>query len=46
MSDKLLAWLLGRKRGGYNSAERLLRQEHFEFRGGESDADPLSIRDS
>jgi hypothetical protein len=36
MSEKLIAWLLGKKRHGYVSSERLLRPEHFDFRGGES----------
>jgi hypothetical protein len=39
MAEKLVAWLLKTKQHGYLSSERVLRPEHFEFRGGEpSDA--------
>ena len=36
MTDKLVAWLLGKKKQGYLASERVLRPEHFEFRGGET----------
>ena len=37
MADKLVAWLLGKKRIKSDvSSERVLRPEHFEFRGGET----------
>ena len=32
MANKLVAWLVGKKKHGYSSSERLLRPEHFEFR--------------
>ena len=39
MAEKLVAWLLNTKRHGYISSERLLRPEHFDFRGGPTRAD-------
>jgi hypothetical protein len=36
IAEKLVAWLLKTKQHGYVSAERLLRSEHFDFRGGEA----------
>jgi hypothetical protein len=38
MSERLVAWLLGTRKHGYLSSERVLRPEHFDFRGGERDA--------
>ena len=35
MANKLVAWVVGKKKHGYTSSERVLRAEHFEFRGGE-----------
>jgi hypothetical protein len=35
MANKLVAWLVGKKNHGYALSERVLRPEHFEFRGGE-----------
>jgi len=36
MAGKLVSWLLGRKKKqGFVTSERVLRPEHFEFRGGE-----------
>jgi hypothetical protein len=35
MANKLIAWVLGTKKHDYVSSERVLREEHFEFRGGE-----------
>ena len=32
MANKLVAWLVGKKKHGYAPSERLLRPEHFEFR--------------
>jgi hypothetical protein len=32
MANKLVAWLVGKKKHGYGPSERLLRPEHFEFR--------------
>lgn len=37
MADRLIAWLLGKKKHGYMSSQRVLRPEHFDFRGGEND---------
>jgi hypothetical protein len=34
MANKLVAWLVGKKTHGYAASERVLRPEHFEFRGG------------
>jgi hypothetical protein len=37
MADRLVAWLLGsKKKQGYVNSERVLRPEHFEFRGGDT----------
>jgi hypothetical protein len=32
MANKLIAWLVGKKKHGYAPSERLLRPEHFDFR--------------
>jgi hypothetical protein len=34
MADRLVAWLLRQPDKGYIAPERVLRSEHFEFRGG------------
>ena len=34
MADRLVAWLLRQPDRGYMAPERVLRSEHFEFRGG------------
>ena len=34
MADRVVAWLLRQPGGGYRAPERVLRSEHFEFRGG------------
>jgi hypothetical protein len=34
MADRLVAWLLRQPDKGYVSPERVLRAEHFDFRGG------------
>ena len=34
MADRVVAWLLRQPGGGYTAPERVLRSEHFEFRGG------------
>jgi hypothetical protein len=36
MADRLVAWLLRQPDRGYIAPERVLRSEHFEFRGGAS----------
>jgi hypothetical protein len=35
-ADRLLAWLLGNKGHGEVSSLRVLRPEHFDFRGGDT----------
>jgi hypothetical protein len=45
MADRVVAWLLRQPGRGYTAPERVLRSEHFEFRGGEpADAGKLSRR--
>jgi hypothetical protein len=34
MADRLVAWLVRQPNRGYVAPERVLRSEHFEFRGG------------
>jgi hypothetical protein len=34
MADKVVAWLLRQPDRGYVAPERVLRSDHFEFRGG------------
>jgi hypothetical protein len=34
MADRMVAWLLRQPNRGYVAPERVLRSEHFEFRGG------------
>jgi hypothetical protein len=34
MADRVVAWLLRQPDKGYVAPERVLRSEHFEFRGG------------
>ncbi|HEX6433378.1 MAG TPA: hypothetical protein VFZ87_04020 [Gemmatimonadales bacterium] len=34
MADRIVAWLLRQPDRGYMAPERVLRSEHFEFRGG------------
>ena len=41
MADRLVAWLLRQPDRGYMAPERVLRSEHFEFRGG---TDPAESR--
>jgi hypothetical protein len=36
MADKLVRWLMGKKKHGFVRSERVLRPEHFEFRDGEA----------
>ena len=33
MADRMTSWLLRQAHGGYTSPDRVLRPEHFEFRG-------------
>jgi hypothetical protein len=33
MADRMTSWLLRQAHGGYVSPDRILRPEHFEFRG-------------
>jgi hypothetical protein len=39
MADRVVAWRLRQPGGGYTAPERVLRSEHFEFRGGRSETD-------
>jgi hypothetical protein len=34
MADRVVAWLLRQPNRGYVAPERVLRSDHFEFRGG------------
>jgi hypothetical protein len=34
MADRVVAWLLRQPDKGYVAPERVLRSDHFEFRGG------------
>jgi hypothetical protein len=34
LADRVVAWLLRQPNRGYVAPERVLRSEHFEFRGG------------
>ena len=34
MAERLIAWLLGQSNHGYLVSDRVLRSEHFDFRGG------------
>ena len=34
MADRVVAWLIRQPDRGYMAPERVLRSEHFEFRGG------------
>jgi hypothetical protein len=34
MADRVVAWLLRQPDKGYMAPERVLRSEHFDFRGG------------
>jgi hypothetical protein len=47
MADRIVAWLLRQPDRGYMAPDRVLRSEHFEFRGGtepESPDEPRSRR--
>lgn len=44
MADRVVAWLLRQPNKGYVAPERVLRSDHFEFRGGTEKPGPL--RDS
>ena len=35
MANKLIAWLVGKRKHGHEPTQRVLRAEHFDFRGGE-----------
>ena len=35
MADRMVAWLLRQPDKGYVAPERVLRSEHFDFRGGD-----------
>jgi hypothetical protein len=39
MADRMVAWLLRQPNRGYVAPERVLRSEHFEFRGGDGAGD-------
>jgi hypothetical protein len=36
LADRVVAWLLRQPDRGYMAPDRVLRSEHFEFRGGEA----------
>jgi hypothetical protein len=38
MADRVVAWLLRQPNRGYVAPKRVLRSEHFEFRGGTDQA--------
>lgn len=41
MADRMVAWLLRQpNRSGYVSPQRVLRPEHFDFRGGQPESAP------
>jgi hypothetical protein len=40
MADRVVAWLLRQPDRGYMAPDRVLRSEHFEFRGGNPQAGP------
>lgn len=40
MADRMVAWLLRQPNRGYMAPDRVLRSEHFEFRGGTHQARP------
>jgi hypothetical protein len=44
MADRVVAWLLRQPDRGYMAPERVLRSEHFEFRGGARAQADSSIR--
>ena|GEM_PF-2291741 len=44
MADRVVAWMLRQPDRGYMAPERVLRSDHFEFRGGAST--PLSRSES
>jgi len=39
MADRMVAWLLRQPDRGYVAPARVLRSEHFEFRGGTDTSD-------
>jgi hypothetical protein len=39
MADQVVAWLVRQPNRGYVAPERVLRSEHFEFRGGTDKAE-------
>jgi hypothetical protein len=39
LADRVVAWLLRQPNRGYVAPERVLRSEHFEFRGGTDQPD-------
>jgi hypothetical protein len=42
MADRVVAWMLRQPNRGYMAPERVLRSDHFEFRGGVSTGQSLS----
>jgi hypothetical protein len=42
MADRIVAWLLRQPSRGYMAPERVLRSDHFEFRGGTEKLGPES----
>jgi hypothetical protein len=41
MADRMVAWLLRQPNRGYVAPDRVLRSEHFEFRGGSEKPDSM-----
>jgi hypothetical protein len=39
LADRIVAWLLRQPNRGYMAPDRVLRSEHFEFRGGADQLD-------
>jgi hypothetical protein len=44
LADRLVAWLLRQPNRGYVAPDRVLRSEHFDFRGGADQPDPRHDR--
>jgi hypothetical protein len=44
MADRMVAWLLRQPNQGYVAPERVLRSEHFDFRGGIGEGDQSQRR--
>ena len=44
LADRVVAWLLRQPNRGYVAPDRVLRSEHFDFRGGADQPDPRHDR--